>query len=88
MFFLVSPILYLKMSPPGEHVNDVSDVLSVGQSVSVRLKEVGEITNVKQKAQYLSTKHHPMVLHCLSSSLNLFNFCSPVFSTDVVAVFV
>lgn len=30
-----------QMSPTGEHVNDVSDILTVGQTVDVRIREVG-----------------------------------------------
>lgn len=28
------------MSPTGEHVNDVGDILTVGQTVDVRIREV------------------------------------------------
>ena len=33
-------LLLLQMSPTGEHVSDVSDVLTVGQVVDVRIREV------------------------------------------------
>lgn len=36
--WLVRPLL--QMSPTGAHVNDVTDVLTVGQVVDVRIREV------------------------------------------------
>lgn len=39
VLILPSPF-FVQMSPTGEHVSDVSDVLTVGQVVDVRIREV------------------------------------------------
>lgn len=39
----------MQMSPPGEHVNEVSDVLSVGQTVPVRIREVGSRSGTRSR---------------------------------------
>lgn len=40
LLLIVSTVEFFQMSPTGEHVSDVSDVLSVGQVVDVRIREV------------------------------------------------
>lgn len=40
---IFAPCSRSQMSPTGEHVNDVSDVLTVGQVVDVRIREVRRV---------------------------------------------